>query len=449
MKPKSDNLRFGRNDRGLALMVVLVLLVVLCAIAYTLTSRVSAHRRRTQFMIDYQAVRYACDSAVKYALTTLQDINQPVIIERPTEPDFSDLFAMDEMQRRELLADWAESITAEQALKHQKKVKDFFRAATDINDFNDVNDFNNIDSFLGIILDSNLAVDINDPNNLEIPGPYGPPWPLITEPLNFMIGDTSVTIEIHDENAKYPLVWIMLDDIETKRQIKAGFETFCEWMDVDSLVVQQIEDEIAELNEIKQYKLKVEDIKITKKEQIKSSARARRARRRTSRRKPRTRVRTTVTTIPATVHLTDYARLYHSPLVNTEALARPTIVAADRSESALKYISLWPSNVVNINTAPRHVLETAFAFGGLTKAVDVADSVIQRRRIEPFEDVNEIRREFFNYADTVDKCRQYIVTNSELFTIRITASRGLARASVVIAVRNSKGKMEKIAVLSG
>lgn len=129
-------------------------------------------------------------------------------------------------------------------------------------------------------------------------------------------------------------------------------------------------------------------------------------------------------------------------------LARPTIVAEDRSESALKYISLWPSNVVNINTAPRHVLESAFAFGGLTKATNVADSVIQRRRIEPFEDVNEIRREFFNYADTVDKCRQYIVTNSELFTIRITASRGLARASVVIAIINKKGKMEKIAVLS-
>ena len=428
-------------------MVVLVLLVVLCAIAYTLTSRVSSHRRRTEYMIDYQAVRYARDSAVKYALTTLQDINQPVIIERPTEPDFSDLFAVVETQRRQLLADWAESITAEQALKHQKKVKDFLRAATDINDFNDVNDFNDIGSFLGIIPDSNLAVDINDPNNLQIPGPYGPPWPLITEPLNFMIGDTTVTIEIHDENAKYPLGWIMLDDIETKRQIQAGFETFCEWMDVNSLVVQQVEDEIAELNEIKQYKLKVEDVKITKKEQIKTPARTRRTRRTASQR--RTQVRTTVTTIPATVHLTDYARLYHSPLVNTEVLARPTVVTDDRSESALKYISLWPSNVVNINTAPRHVLETAFAFGGLTKAVDAADAVIQRRKIKPFEDVNEISREFFNYAGTVDKCRQYIVTNSELFTIRITANRGLARASAVIAIRKNKGKMEKIAVLSG
>ncbi len=437
------------NDRGMALIVVLVLLVVLCALAYTLTLRVSAYRKRSQYMVDYQAARYARDSAVKYALATLQDINEPVIIARPNEPDFSDLFTMNEMEYRRLLTNWAESINAEQALKYRKEIMQYLRSTVDVNRFGDVNDDDisrlvGANSIIGSTANSNIAIDPNDPNNLQIPGPYGPAWPLITKPLNLIIGDATVTIEIHDENAKYPIGWLMLQDKPVQRQIQAGFETFCEWMDVNKVTVNQLEEELAELSEIKKYKLKFEDVKITKREKVPISRRSAR-----TKRSRQTRYRTTTTTIPATVNLTDFARLYHSSLLNTEPLARPFIVADDRTESALKYISLWPIGTVNINTAPRNVLEAAFTFGGLSSAVNFADDVIQRRRIKPFEDPNEIRRELFKYGDSLEKCRQYIVTKSNLFTIRITVNRGLARTSAVIAVRKNKGKLEKIAVLSG
>ncbi len=452
MTTERKKLKTGLNDRGVALMVVLVLLVVLCAVAYTLTLRVSAYRKRSQYMTDYQAARYACDSAVKYALATLQDINEPVVIARPNEPDFSDLFTLDEQEYRRLLADWAESISAEQALRYRKKIKDFLHTATDANAFDDANDFNDLNELAGVdglaafALDSNLAVDLNDPNNLQIPGPYGPPWPLITEPLSLTIGDAAVTIEIHDENAKYPIGWMMLNDKKVRPQIQAGFKTFCEWMDVNKLTINQLEEELAELNKIKEYKLEFKDITISKREQVAVPRRTARTRRSRS---SRTRYRTTKTIIPATAQLTDFARLYHSSFINTETLARPVIVADDRTESALKYISLWPISTVNINTAPRNVLEAAFAFGGISASVDIADGVIQRRRIKPFEDPDEIRRELFKYGDSVEKCRQYIVTKSDFFTIRITVNRGLARTSAVIAIKNNKGKMEKIAVLSG
>jgi hypothetical protein len=450
MTTKTKKLEKRPNDHGVALMVVLVLLVVLCALAYTLALRVSAYRKRSQYMIDYQAARYACDSAVKYALATLQDINEPVIIARPNEPDFSDLFALDEQKYRQLLADWAESISAEEALKYRKKIRDFLHDATGANAFEDANDFNELSGLadingpLGFAAGSNVTVD---PNSLQVPGPYGPPWPLITEPLNLVIGDAAVTIEIHDENAKYPIGWMMIQDKTLRPQIKAGFETLCsEWMGVDKLTVDQLEEELAELNKIKEYKLEFKDITITKKQPIKVSRQTARTRRS---RRSRTRYRTTRTKIPATVQLTDFARLYHSSFINTETLARPVIVADDRTESALKYVSLWPISTVNINTAPRNVLEAAFAFGGLSASVNIADGVIQRRRIKPFEDLDEIRRQLFRYGDSIEKCRQYIVTKSDFFTIRITVNRGLARTSAMIAIRNNKGKMEKIAVLSG
>jgi hypothetical protein len=439
------------NDRGFVLMVVLVLLVVLCALAYALTLSVSAYRKRSQYMIDYQAARYACDSAVKYALATLQDINEPNLIARPNEPDFSDLFTMNEQEYRLILKDWAEAIGAEQKLKYQKKINKYLQTISDPNSVYDINepnsfnlaaDMNNLPAFL---TSSTTAVDPNDPNNLQIPGPYGPSWPLITEPLNLVIGDAAVNIEIHDENAKYPIGWMMIQDIKLRPQIQAGFETLCtEWMDVNRVTVDKLVGELEELNKIKEYKPDIKDVKITKREEVQISRRS--ARTRSSR---RTRYRTRQVMIPAELQMTDYSRLYHSSLLDTEALARPVIVADDRTESALKYISMWPISKVNINSAPRNVLEAAFAFGGMTAAVNLTDDVIQRRRLKPFEDPNEIRNQLFRYADTIEKCRQYITTKSDFFTIHITVNRGLARASAVIAVRNEKGIMKKIAVLSG
>ncbi len=439
------------NDRGFVLIVVLVLLVVLCTLAYVLTLSVSAYRKRSQYMIDYQAARYACDSAVKYALATLRGINEPNLIARPNEPDFSDLFTMNEQEYQQLLKDWAESISAKQTPKYQKKINKYLQAIGDVNSLYDVNEPNGFnllaeaDTPPAFLAQSPAPIDPNDPNNLQIPGPYGPRWPLITEPLNLIIGDAAVTIEIHDENAKYPIGWMMIQDKTIRPQIKAGFETLCsEWMDVNRVTVDELIDELEELNKIKEYKPDIKDVKITKKIKVQISRRSAR-----TRRSRRARYRTKQITIPAKVQMTDYSRLYHSSLLNTEGLARPVIVADERTESALKYISLWPISSVNVNSAPRNVLEAAFAFGGLSAAVNIADDVIQRRRLKPFEDPDEIRRELFRYGDSIEKCRQYIVTKSDFFTIRITVNRGLARTSAVIAVINEKGTMKKIAVLSG
>src|SRR4030042_6186559 len=92
----------GGKQAGIVLLVTLVLLVVLSTLGYTMSSRVAARRHRDRYIIDYSKARYGCDSALKYALATLQDIN-PQLISRPNEPDFSDLFILSEVEHRELL----------------------------------------------------------------------------------------------------------------------------------------------------------------------------------------------------------------------------------------------------------------------------------------------------------------------------------------------------------
>jgi len=127
-------------------------------------------------------------------------------------------------------------------------------------------------------------------------------------------------------------------------------------------------------------------------------------------------------------------------------LARPTVESEKRNESALKYIAAWASTEVNINTAPRHVLEAVFIFGG--NEVKIADEVILRRRIKPFKDIDDLKEQLFAYSDSIEKCKSFITTESTLFSIKITAVCGIAETSTVIAIKKKGDKTTRIAVIS-
>jgi len=407
-----------KSRRGVVLLVTLVLLVVLSALGYTLSSRVAARRHRNQYIIDYSKARYGCDSAVKYALATLQDIS-PRLISRPDEPDFSDLFTLSEVEYRELLAEWVD--------------KNASGGEESFSDFNDINDVNYVGG----------VPDFNDPNSLTIRGPYGPPWPFVIEPVEFKIGSSIVRIEIEDENAKYPVGWALLDEKQARREVLAGLETFCEWMGLDYAQIDSLKRQLNEISKIKRFKFDFKPITRTK--TVKSGTRTttRRGRRTTV---PRTRtVKETI--MPASGHIADFAKLFHSSLIDTEPLARPTIVGESRKESALKYMGMWGSKKVNINTAPRQVLEAAFVFGG--DEVKIAEELIQRRRIKPFKDIKDLKKSLLKYSNSIETCKRYITTVSRFFTIKVTAVSGVAKASAIIAITKDGKRIERIAVLSG
>ncbi|UCC22230.1 MAG: general secretion pathway protein GspK [Planctomycetota bacterium] len=435
-----------QGRRGIVLLMTLALLVVLSVVGYTLAGRIAAQRHRDHYIIDYQAARYGCDSAVKYALAVLEDMNRPKLIARPNEPDFSDLFWKSEEEYREYLAEWAAQIQLEGGatdsnlgdINDINDVRNLFEGS-DFNEIYGVNDVNGINDFNEI----GGVTDLNDVNLVRVRGPYGPPWPFVTEPVEFQIGSATVRIEIEDENAKYPIGWAMLADVETAREAEAGLETFCEWMSVEREQIDSLKEQLEEISEIKPFKLEFKPIKVVERRAspTRSRTRTRRGRRRVAQ------SRTVRKTIPASVHVTDFAKLFHSGLIDTDSLARPTIESESRKESALKYMGMWASRKVNINTAPRHVLEAAFTFGG--DADKIADEIIRARQIKPFDDVEELRKLLFSYSDSIVKCEKYITTASDFFTVRVTAVSGVAKASAVIAVSKEGKKMEKIAVLSG
>jgi hypothetical protein len=430
--------RYRLRGRGFVLFITLVVLFVLAALGYSFASRVAANRHRNNYIIDYTIASYARDSAIKYALTVLQDINDVKLIDRPNEPDFSDLFAMSEQNYRKMLDDWAKELAREKSLSEDRSITET-RDETEPNADTNALNFGENESGYSV-----LAGD--EPNVLKVRGPYGPEWPFVTEPVEFEIGDATVKIEIEDENAKYPVGWAMLEDTKVRRESEAGLETFCEWMGYEPNLIGTLEDQFKQVGEIKPFKTKFEPI--VKREEASPAPRpaAARGRRVVTNRA----VFRTTTVQPAeqiVAQAKDFSKLMQSSLIDTEMLARPTIVSDDRRESALKYMGLWGAAQVNINSAPRHVLEAAFAFGG--DAEKIADEIIKERRKKPFTDIEDLKKRFFRYSDAIEKSSSYITTASSFFSIHVTVSSGSAKASAVVVVYKDAGRIQHIAIVRG
>ena len=417
MSKKQKNRDINRNRHGIVLLVTLVLLVVLATLGYTVSSRVTAQRLREQYIIDYSKARYACDSAVKYALTTLEEI-EPELIARPYEPDFSDLFHLDQSEYHEFLEKW------------NYESKNFsFNENLISNNINDVNQTNPLDLY-----------------SMDIPGPYGPPWPLATYPSEFEISSAQIRIEIEDENAKYPLGWAILKDEDFQREIDVGFEIFCEMSGLETEQIDLLKTELDEISKYKSFKVDFKPITHTAKEPVRTSSKSSKSK--STKSTPATRIRRTVVSTATQIsdQTTHYAKFFQSPIIDKEMLAEPTIIDGDRKESPLKYISTWGTRKVNINTAPRHVLEAAFIFGG--NQVEIAEQIIQRRREKPFENIDDLKRSVVGYSDSIDICEKYITTTSTFFTIKITAISGVAETSSIIAITKEGDRVKRIAIIN-
>jgi DNA uptake protein ComE-like DNA-binding protein len=452
-----------RYRQGMALAITLMVLVVLSGIVATLAVRVSQVRQRQQYIMNYQKALYSLDSAIKYAMVVVPEKRFTLIV-RADAPDFSDLFWLSQDQYLEYIDAWIAGAEVEQVEKYLKKTSDekkggksqslfgqmlskFMDLGTEPNEPNEPNEMEDL---------SNL-----DPNQIVVPGPYGPAWPNVIEPVKLEIGGCEVTLSVEDENAKMPLSWLVTNRVEANKQAKVALQTFTEWMGVDEKTLASLTKELEELSKYKMFTLSNSTILLppetasatTQTPQQPSPASRSRQRRTNSRRTAAAAQQSAQTqpqaqkVRPEVAHAADFAKLFHSSLLDTESLAVPRTQMAFEDESPMKYLALWGSQRVNINTAPRQVLEAAFTFGG--KSVDVAEAIILARKEKPFKSVADLKSKLSEYGDSIQQAAPYIDAESKVFTIRVTSRCGNASVSAVAAVIKEGKQMERLIILYG
>ena len=472
MKPKQTTTRRDAGRYGFVLLVTMIVLVVLATLTTGLSLTLAMSRRRQEYMIEYQRARYGLDSGMKYILNEFSN-KRFTLIERLDDPDFSDLFWMDRDEYAAFIADWSATATDEQldavlkegaSLTNQQPV-DAESMISGLLGLFGVQDEGqtDVDTVAEDFYDPNeedLYLVELDPNDVVVPGPYGPPWPLAVEPIDLEIGPCQITITIEDENAKMPLSWLVTNSEESNEQAQDALETFCEWMSWDPQQLKELKDTIQiamdDIYKEKMFKLNAGPIiqrQTTTAARTQSSAASRRSRSRrsTGSNLPQTTRRTVVAKKrPAIAHTTDFAKLFHSSLLDREHLARPLPDTGERVESPLKYLSLWGAQHVNINTAPRHVLQAA-----LTLAMDsfeipeLTQQIIERRKEKPFQKLDELKDLGQLDSDTMKTLNNYLTTTSTFFKVRVDSQSGSARSSAVATVVKEAQRTEVLAILYG
>jgi type II secretory pathway component PulK len=93
-------------------------------------------------------------------------------------------------------------------------------------------------------------------------------------------------------------------------------------------------------------------------------------------------------------------------------------------------------------------LEAAFTFGGLSDAPKIAEYIIQRRRVKPFENIEDLRKSLLSHSASIQKCESFIAVTSSCFTIKVTVISGSAKVSAVAAVTKEGNKIKPIGVIS-
>lgn len=442
MKIKGSSTFIRRRRSGVVLILTLLVLIVLATITYQLTVRLMDRRRADDYLIYYQGARYACDSGLKYALATTQIID-PKYADRTEAPDFSDLFGMTDEQIDEILRLWADQLNDPNSLEE---------AGAETTEPNGGSD--DLLSLLGRLFGDEAAPAIPEmftggalvePSQLSIPGPYGPPWPLVSEPIEFEVGSAKVTITIEDENAKLPLIWMTSTDEQLKPVTQEVLRVFCAWYGLDDESVAEFRQKLEDAAQIKSFKFDLGPIVVPAGQGQTASA-ASTATPATSR---AARMAAQQTAAPAARQpyrtYADYSKIMASTLVDTDWLTIPVIEGRSRLEYPLKYLAVWGSTTVNINTAPRHVLEAAFAYGG--DADKLAEAVIAQRQEKPFENIDDLRKRNLTFSSQIQKCEKYITFKSDFFTIRIKATNGPATCMATAAVIKKGGNVTRLAAV--
>lgn len=467
-----------QRPAGIALIIAVVTLAVLSSLLAGLSLRVSMAKRRQAYIVEYQRARYALDSALKYALATVPR-QRFELSERQYLPDFSDLFVMNQQQYEAFVLAWAETADDEQieqvlkpeALGSQtaqlssaemlSQLSSIFGLGAD-----DANVPGTLPAGRSQTQSPAYAPDADDgddyfldPDDIEVPGPYGPPWPHVIEPIELTIGTARVVVTIEDENAKMPLAWTITNQQAVNKEAEVVLSMFGDWMGMSPEEVELLKIQLEQIHEHKAFQLNPSAILLPRQQQRRQTAAERAAQRAEDRRAGRlTTSRTAIrrrqaqqetaspTHRPAVAHAADFAKLFHSSLLDRDLLARPVDHTAMQNVSPLKYLSLWGSQRVNINTAPRHVLEAALAFGG-GDPVDLAERIIRHRQHTPFQSIDDLKQAFYSDRMEIERAGDYLTTRSNLFLIRVVAQSGNARASAAAAVIKEGTDVEKLVVL--
>jgi len=275
-------------------------------------------------------------------------------------------------------------------------------------------------------------------------GPDLPSFVLMRD--NIQIGQTDVEIEIHDENAKWPVLWHMPRNSpyfpETKMdqiQVSKGYNLFTNLSKVNRDDARTALNMIYSMNNHLRFPAAEFTINLTN-----LNSKKRPSRRIIYRPLSYTKKREEATERRNLMKI--FGRDFKDRLINDIHVATLNQKLPGKSASFSDYLGIWGHNRININTATPELLNGAFLPLGLNDKK--TRWLIEHRKKKPFIHTGDLDQMKKLGSDLVARMRPLCVVGPDTFTTKITARIGRTQYRLYGSFYQDQGRLINMAVVT-
>ena len=300
------------------------------------------------------------------------------------------------------------------------------------------------DSSMGspIPSDPNQPLDQDRSFQRTLAGSKIPPFVLMRDIIQ--IGQIDLEIEIHDENAKWPVLWHMIGNgpyAEKKywaqTQVQNAYNKFAGLSRVNRDDAKTALKLIYDTGN--HFRLPPAEFTVNTTYNIDRSTR-----RIITRNIGYTKKREE--TVQRRDQMKLFGRDFKYRLMNDVRVATLNENLPGSSASFADTLGIWGHNRININTAPPELLKSAFLPLGLSD--QKVRMIIEYRKKRPFYNTNDLRRIKGFDSALLTRMRPLCVVGPETFTARITARIGRTQYRLLGSFYHYRGQLILMAVIS-
>ena len=375
--------------RGITLLMLLLVLVVLASVIVVFQSDAAVQIRSSQHRLDRQQCRYAAESGFVIGAELVRQY------------------------LREPLAVVPEAVPADAEIPEE--------GLTDPNQLPEPNSFGE-EAFILPELEEEAL----------------PTFVLMRRKIK--VAEAVVEIEIHDENAKWPMFWLLSSPFDADKAYansEKAFLDFSNKLEVGSSDAKVVGRRARELSR----NLKIPQAPL----QVSKKARAQNISRRGRRLKYADKIAAYKDRYAI---MGCFASIWHNNRKDDEDLEFLEEPLAEMPGTVSDYLSMWGTNMINLNTASDELLEAAFkGFGLNAKQVE---SIIGYRTQQPFRNTGNLNDVGGMSIETINNVRGLCVVRSDTFSVYVKARVGRIEYRLVGGVYSDFDfKLQKSAVFSG
>ncbi|MHA1565363.1 MAG: helix-hairpin-helix domain-containing protein [Alphaproteobacteria bacterium] len=293
---------------------------------------------------------------------------------------------------------------------------------------------------------------IPEPNEFADDGVIGQPS-YVFKQTDMELEEVDLEIEVHDENAKWPIIWVLRTPFagaRGKTQVERSLRIFGEALQTESPDVQSVADlshKIGDPLQLPESEVQVEIAGKAPKDEKKTDRRTGRRRQSRSRSRRLGYRRRLANARKRRALMPVFAEGWTNEVLHNPKYADLREPLPSAPGSFADHLGLWGTARININAASAELLASAFGPVGVTE--EIARAMVDYREVQPFISPSQLT-EIAGIDDKLRRAMQPLcVTEGRFFTIHVRARRGRTESRLVGGVYVSKGRVISTGVISG